>query len=133
VVPLTLPRIRRGWLRIVLPLAVVVAVLGGGGLAAVETETIGGYGDGLLWALSLMTTVGFINGHPHTAAGKLIAAALMVSGFGLLTMTTAAISSLFVRDDIAPGEQLEQAYEVDMLRELQALHARLDELETRRR
>jgi hypothetical protein len=61
-----------------------MVLLGGGGLAAVETETVGSYGEGVLWALSLMTTVGFIGGVPHTIAGKLIAATLMLFGFGLL-------------------------------------------------
>jgi len=111
----------------------VAVLLGGGGLAAIETETVGDYGDGVLWALSLMTTVGFVGGVPHTVAGKLIAAVLMLCGFGLLALTTAAVSSLFVREDEAPEEHREQAIEREILRELRALHARLDDLEKKDR
>jgi voltage-gated potassium channel len=126
-----LPRVRRRWLRFAAPLAVLAVLLGGGGLAALETETVSNYGDAVLWALSLMTTVGFVGGLPHTVAGKLIAATLMLCGFGLLAMTTAAVSSVFVRDDEAPEERREHAFEDDVLRELRALQARFDELERR--
>ena len=56
-----------------------VGVLLGGGLAAVEADAARGYGDGVLWALSLMTTVGFVGGQPQAVAGKVIAASLMLS------------------------------------------------------
>ncbi len=65
-----LPRVRRRWLRFAAPLAAVIVLLAGGGLAAIETQTIGDYGDGVLWALSLMTTVGFVGGLPQTVGGK---------------------------------------------------------------
>ena len=123
------PRVRRRWLRFAAPLAAVAVLLAGGGFAAIETETVSDYGDGVLWALSLMTTVGFFGGLPQTAAGKLIAAGLMLCGFGLLAMTTAAVSSLFVREDEAPEELREQAFETEVLQELRALHARLNDLE----
>jgi len=123
------PHVRRRWLRFAAPLAAVTVLLAGGGLAAIETETVGDYGDGVLWALSLMTTVGFVGGLPHTVAGKVIAAGLMLCGFGLLAMTTATVSSLFVREDEAPVEERERAFEVQVLQELRSLHARLDDLE----
>ncbi len=126
-----LPHVKRRWLRFAVPLAALAVLLGGGGLAALETQTVGDYGDGVLWALSLMTTVGFVGGIPHTVAGKLIAGVLMLCGFSLLALTTAAVSSLFVREDEAPEEKREQAFELEVLQELRALHARLDELDAR--
>lgn len=123
--------ISRRWLRFVVPLGVLAVVLGGGGLAALESETVHGYGEGLLWALSLMTTVGFVGGQPHSVPGKLIAAGLMLSGFALLAMTTAAISSLFVKEDLRPQETRELTFEDEILRELRAIYARLDDLEKR--
>jgi voltage-gated potassium channel len=127
------PRVRRNWLRFAIPAAALMVLLGGGGLAAVETETVGSYGEGVLWALSLMTTVGFIGGVPHTIAGKLIAATLMLFGFGLLALTTAAVSSIFVREDEEPEEEREQAFQAQIMRELRSIQARLDELDARRR
>lgn len=123
------PRVSRRWLRFAAPLAALAVLLGGGALAAIETQTVGDFGDGVLWALSLMTTVGFVGGLPHTVAGKLIAGALMLCGFGLLALTTAAVSSLFVREDEAPEEQREQVFEAEVLQQLRALHARLDDLQ----
>ncbi len=128
-----LPRVRRRWLRVAAPLAAVAVLLGGGGLAAIEAQSVRDYGDGVLWALSLMTTVGFVGGLPQTVAGKLIAASLMLCGFGLLAMTTAAVSSVFVKEDEAPEERREQAFEAAVLRELRALNERLDGLENRDR
>ena len=124
-------RISRRWLRFAVPLGVLAVVLGGGGLAALESETVHGYGEGLLWALSLMTTVGFVGGQPHTVPGKVIAAGLMLSGFTLLALTTASISSLFVKEELEPLEKRELTYEDELLRELRGIHARLDDLEKR--
>ena len=45
----------------------------------------------------------------------------------------APVSSLFVREDIAPDERREQAIEVEILQESRALHRRLDDLEKRDR
>lgn len=53
--------------RLVLVVAVGAALvlLSGGAFAAFEDRTVGSYWDGLYWALSLMTTVGFIGGSPR--------------------------------------------------------------------
>lgn len=120
---------RRRWLRMALPLGTVAVLLGGGGFAAFETEAAKTYWDGVLWSLSLMTTVGFVGGVPTTAGGKTIAAVLMLLGFGFLAMTTAAVASLFVRQDEAPFEETERLFEKELLGELRELHNRLDRLE----
>ena len=43
-----------------------------------------------------MTTVTFVGGSPSTAAGQTLAALLMMLGFLLLALTTAAVASSFV-------------------------------------
>ena len=106
-----------------------MVVLAGGALAALETDTVGSFGAGVWWALSLVTTVGFVGGTPTTTAGRVIAALLMVFGFALLALTTAAIASLFVREDESPLERREAAFEAQAIAELRALHERLDRLE----
>jgi Ion channel len=121
--------LRARWLRLVVPLGAVAVLLGGGGLAAFEAEAARTYGDGVLWSLSLMTTVGFVGGVPTTVGGKIIAAVLMLLGFSFLAMTTAAVASLFVREDEAPFEAREGAYEREVLEELRELHARLDQMD----
>ena len=120
---------RRKWIRVVLPLGLVAVLLGGGGLAAFESDTVSSFGEGLMWALSLMTTVGFLGGLPKTVEGKLIAAALMLFGFALLTFVTATVSSLFVREDEAPADERDRTFEAEVLGALQAIQVRLDAIE----
>jgi voltage-gated potassium channel len=59
-------------------------------------STIRNYGDALWWAMSTIATVGYGDRYPVTVEGRLIAAALMVSGIALLGVLTAAIASWFV-------------------------------------
>lgn len=123
--------VSRRRLRYLLPGAAFAVTLGGGGFAALETNTVGSFGDGLWWALSLVTTVGFVGPTPVTTGGRLIAGALMLLGFALLSLTAAALASLFVRDDEIPAEQRDAAFESLALAELRALRARLDHIEQR--
>jgi len=125
-------RLPRRWLRSLLPLAAALTVLGGGGLAALETDTVKSYWEGLWWALSLMTTVGFAQDVPKTVPGQALSALLMVLGFVVLALTTAAIASLFVREDEAPIEVRETAFESAVLDELRVIRARIETLEAGR-
>jgi voltage-gated potassium channel len=118
-------------LRWVLPAAGVLVLLAGGGFAAVETDTVSTYWEGVWWALALMTTVGFVGGSPATVLGQALASVLMVAGFLLLAMTTAAVASLFVSKDEAPHEARDRAFESEALEELRALGDRLERLERR--
>jgi voltage-gated potassium channel len=111
--------------------AAILVLLAGGGFAALETDAVESYWEGVWWALSLMTTVGFANGTPETVLGKVLAGVIMVLGFVLLALTTAAIASLFVREAEEPEELREQAFERSALAELRQLNARLELIESR--
>lgn len=87
-------RIGRGIVKPGLVIASAAMVAGAG--AAFETETVGSYGRGLWWAVSLMTTVGFIGAPPRTTAGAVVSVILMLIGFLLLSLLSAALASLFV-------------------------------------
>jgi hypothetical protein len=121
----------RSSLRWVLPAAALFVLLAGGGFAALETDTVQTYWEGVWWALALMTTVGFVGGSPVTPLGQALAALLMILGFLLLAMTTAAVASLFVSKEEAPHEERDRAFEREALMELRALSARLEDLERR--
>jgi voltage-gated potassium channel len=73
-------------------------------------------GTGLWWAVQTVTTVGYGDDVPTTVAGRLVAAAVMLFGIGLLTVTTAAITSTFVaqsRREVANAVTVEQFHQID--------------------
>lgn len=124
-------RITRRWLRYLLPAAGVVVVLAGGGFAALETDTVSSYGEGVWWAWSLVTTVGFAGDTPVTTAGRVLAGFLMAFGFGMLSLVTAAVASIFILEDEEPVERREAAFEASALEQLATLNQRLERLERR--
>lgn len=123
--------VRRAWLRYLLPGAILLVVIAGGGFAALESDTVESFADGVWWALSLATTVGFVGPEPVTAGGRVLSAVMMLAGFALLAMTTAAVASVFVREDEEPEERALRAFEERSLRELGELHERLERIERR--
>lgn len=55
-----LPRTSRSRLAAFGLVAAVLVLVAGGGFAALESDTVANTWEGLWWALSLMTTVGFV-------------------------------------------------------------------------
>lgn len=121
--------IGRGILKPGLVVAGAAIVVGAGAGAAIETETVGSYGRGLWWAVSLMTTVGFIGAPPRTTAGAVVSVILMLIGFLLLSLLSAALASLFVREDVAPVEERELVAEAEISQQLDDIATRLERLE----
>ena len=111
-----MPRKQRLTWTVVLRLAVVVTafaslvVLGGGtALLLVEGErpdsTVHSWGDALWWSLTTVTTTGYGDHVPVTTTGRLIAAAVMVSGVAVIG-AVAAIVSLAVTLRVVREEEL---------------------------
>lgn len=121
-------RRRLPWL---IPLSLAVIIAAGGGLAAVESDRVDGFWHGAWWALSLMTTVGFVESEPLTTAGRVISAVLMVTGFILVALVTATIASAFVREEERPEELALEALETRVLDEVKSVHERLLAIEKR--
>ena len=119
------------WLVPVVLASVVLVILSAGAVAALETNTVGSFPKGLWWALSLITTVGFIGEPPETAGGAVLSAVLMVVGFFLLAMVSASLAALFVREEEEePAARLE-GLEREILSRLGRLEERFDLLERR--
>jgi len=100
---------------------VVVYAVGGttllvvcGALAITDAErgrpgaSIADVGDGLWWAITTMTTVGYGDRYPVTTTGRFVAAALMVSGIALLGLVTATLASWLV-ERVAETTEADQA------------------------
>ena len=84
-------------------------------------------GQGLWWSVQTVTTVGYGDHVPSNAAGRLLAAAVMLFGIGFLTVITAAITSSFVaraRSDLRRGDAAPATEQ-----QAQDILARLDRIE----
>jgi voltage-gated potassium channel len=86
-----------------------VAAVGLGALAILDAErdasgaNITTFGDAVWWAATTVTTVGYGDRYPVTAAGRFVAVALMLVGVAVVGSVTAAVAAWFVsqvqRDD----------------------------------
>ena len=107
---------------------------GGSAFAALE----GGRSslDGIYWAITTMTTVGYGDELPTLASTKVLAIVVMLVGIGFVAVLTGAVAERFVAADLeveaeaeADEEELDPASGA-IVRELRDLRGRLDGLET---
>jgi voltage-gated potassium channel len=63
----------------------------------VEGSNIKNFGDGLWWAITTVTTVGYGDRYPTTTEGRFIAVALMIMGISLMGVITASVAAWFVK------------------------------------
>jgi voltage-gated potassium channel len=117
--------------------AAVVIILSGLVMSAIEPSVETPW-DGIWWAWVTVTTVGYGDIVPHTAAGKFFAGLLILLGVALIALMTASFSSFFVGRDVTRVEQdierdvskLEQE-DVDMRSMLERMSKALTRLEER--
>ena len=63
----------------------------------IEGSNIKSFGDGLWWALTTVTTVGYGDRYPTSTEGRAIAFALMLVGISLMGVITASVAAWFVK------------------------------------
>ncbi|MCG8592184.1 MAG: ion transporter [Proteobacteria bacterium] len=98
----------------VLVLAILMTIFGGLSILHLEQGEGSNIRDGvdaLWWSFVTVTTVGYGDHYPVSDAGRLLAAALMVTGIGLFGTFTAFIASAFMQ-----GDQSSSAAEMNALR-----------------
>jgi len=101
-----------------------VCIAGAAQYAFASDEQFTSLWDGVWWAVTTATTVGYGDIYPVTVQGRIIGIALMFVGIGFLSLLTASIASRFVRDD--RGNE-----HVETLEALRRIEAELDELKAR--
>jgi len=64
---------------------------------AVYGSNIKNFADGLWWAITTVTTVGYGDRYPTTTEGRFLAVLLMVMGISLVGVITASVAAWFVK------------------------------------
>ena len=90
--------------------------------------------DGLYWAITTATTVGYGDVPVTTPEGRFLAILVMVVGIGLLALITGAVAERFLTTAQPPAEAAERAAEAhaerqQLLEHLVRVEARLERLE----
>lgn len=64
---------------------------------SIDGSNIKNFGDGLWWAITTVTTVGYGDRFPTTTEGRFLAVGLMIMGISLMGVITASVASWFVK------------------------------------
>jgi voltage-gated potassium channel len=64
---------------------------------SVEGSNIKNFSDGLWWAVTTVTTVGYGDIYPTTTEGRFLAVLLMITGISLVGVITASVAAWFVK------------------------------------
>lgn len=107
---------------------IVVATILFGGLLFAQIEEEQGLPplDGIWWALSTITTVGYGDTYPMTDAGKVLAIGVMLIGISFAALVTGFAAERF----IARGDQFESEHAL-VKRELGELRHEIDAVQTK--
>ena len=73
-----------------------LTLIGGIAIRIVDPGNIHSIGDGLWWSIQTVTTVGYGDIVPKTTAGRLVGVVVMITGIAFMTVTTAAVTNLFI-------------------------------------
>jgi voltage-gated potassium channel len=113
-------------------LAAVVVLAGGTAVWRIEGDrprtTFRSWGDGVWWALTTITTVGYGDHVPETTAGRGIAMLIMVVGVAILGAVAAVVTLVFASDVARREERILEAEATSLEARFEA---RLDVLDAR--
>ncbi len=108
-----------------LAVAFVTMVLSGIMVSYID-PSVGTVWDGMWWAWVTMATVGYGDVVPHSGAGRLFGALLILFGVVLLSMLTANLAAFFIGGDVERVEREEQGAEV-LLKDIAARLERIEQ------
>jgi voltage-gated potassium channel len=111
-------------LRIASILTIAAICIAGAAQAAFASGDFATLWDGIWWAVTTTTTVGYGDLYPTTTQGRIIGMMLMFLGIGFLSLLTASIASRFVKEE--RGEE-----HVEVLEALRRIETEIAELKAR--
>jgi len=110
----TISRIaRRAHIDILVLLAIVVIFTGAGGAWLIESKTnehFTNFGDSLWWAVNMFSNVAYVDFHPNSLGGRIVAMILEFTGIAFIGLFTASLAKALLTDksekdeDISPLE-----------------------------
>jgi voltage-gated potassium channel len=107
---------------------VLVTIAAGVLMWALDHEEFPNVWLGLWWAVQTVTTVGYGDVTPANDIGRVIAALVMLTGIGFLTVVTASITAVFVesarRRFYADTERAERDRHGEIIERLERIEAR---------
>ena len=122
--------IRRRGLHYVVGLVIAIMLAAAGLEVAFEEHAKGSsihsYPGALWWSVVTVTSVGYGDESPVTAAGRVVAVVLMITGIALFGVVAASIASYFVEQD---QDRRVEARMDEILTVLHRLEARIDAAE----
>jgi voltage-gated potassium channel len=117
-------------LRVAIPAAVAGLVAAGLLFAAVEGPSVSAW-DGVWWAFTTISTVGYGDVVPRTDVGRVIALAIMVLGVGFLFLLAGSLIERFIATEVRRDLAGIEAPEREILQRLEGVEARLREIDER--
>jgi voltage-gated potassium channel len=129
-------RPRLTWLQALILVAAVTtgAVLAGATLVTLtDPDRYPDFITALWWSVTTVTTVGYGDVVPATAAGRLVGAILMFVGIGSFALLTAVAASAIVVGEVGDEERRIEREEQDIRRGVAAILGRLEMMDDRLR
>jgi voltage-gated potassium channel len=90
---------------------VAVTLLSGVAMWLFDNDEYPNLGVAMWWAIQTVTTIGYGDVTPEEPIGRIIAAVVMLSGIGFLTVVTASITAVFIEsarrrltEEASPGQ-----------------------------
>jgi voltage-gated potassium channel Kch len=115
---------KTAWIALSL-VTVALTLIGGILIRVLDPTNIHSLGDGLWWSIQTVTTVGYGDVVPETTAGRFVGAIVMITGIAFLTVTTAAVTQLFIE---AARRQRLGTLDAETSDQIAALHERIETL-----
>lgn len=119
-------------------LTFLLVIAAGSAFVAVEPGRRTDEWDGIWWALTTVSTVGYGDVSPTTDAGRLIALFVIFLGIGFVAMLTAAVAQHFIATELgggtmgSSGDDRSNARHTEIVSHLGSIDQRLGALEAKR-
>ena len=113
---------------VIATLWLIAIIVSGALMRLLDPGTFATVWDGLWWATQTVTTVGYGDIVPASAAGQFVAAVLMVGGLSFFAVVTAWITTQFVTRAAGDRDGAGDAELAAVREELAAIRAKLEQL-----